>query len=62
MMASMPARTIVLIIVLAFIVGFGYLTASEIASGGFDLLTAVSLLVLALFAIGALGALRGPPK
>ncbi len=62
MMAPMTARTIVLIIVLAFIVGFGYLTASVIASGGFDPLTALSLLVLALFAFGALGALRNPPK
>jgi hypothetical protein len=62
MMGSMTARTIVLIVVLAVIVGVGYLTASAIASGGFDLLSAVSLLVLALFAFGALGALRNPPK
>ena len=57
----MLARTVVLLLVLLFIVGFGYLTLSAIASGGFDVLSAISLLIIALFAVGAIGALRGPP-
>ena len=58
----MPARILVLTLVLVFIVGFGFLTLSAIVNGGFDVLSAISLLVLALFAVGALGALRRPPE
>ncbi len=58
----MFARTLVLVLVLVFIVGFGYLTLSAIVSGGFDVLTAISLLVLALFIFGAVGALLRPPS
>ncbi len=59
---TMSARTVVLAIVLVFIVGFGYLTLSAIASGGFDVLSAISLLIIALFAFGAVGALLRPPS
>jgi len=57
----MAARTVVLLLVLVFIVGFGYLTASAIAAGGFDALSAISLLIIALFLFGAVGALLRPP-
>lgn len=57
----MAARTIVLFIVLVFIVGFGYLTVSEIMQNGFDGLSAISLLILALFIFGGVGALWRPP-
>jgi hypothetical protein len=61
-MVTMSARTVVLAVVLVFIVGFGYLTLSAIASGGFDVLSAISLLIIALFAFGAVGALLRPPS
>jgi len=51
----------VLFVVFAFIVGFGFLTLSAIATGGFDVLSLVSLLIIALVAFGALGALLRPP-
>jgi hypothetical protein len=57
----MAARTIVLLIVLVFIVGFGYLTISTIAQEGFGLFQAISLVILALFVFGAVGALLRPP-
>ncbi len=60
-MGDVSARTVVLVIVLVFIVGFGYLTLSAIASGGFDVLSAISLLIIALFLFGAVGALLRPP-
>lgn len=58
----MTARTIVLFFVLLFIVGFGFLTLSAIAAGGFDFLSAVSLLIIALFLFGAINALLRPPS
>jgi hypothetical protein len=57
----MAARTVVLLIVLVFIVGFGYLTISAIADGGFGVLSAISLIILALFIFGGIGALLRPP-
>jgi hypothetical protein len=57
----MAARTIVLLVVFVFIVGFGYLTLSQIIDQGFDALSAISLLILALFIFGGVGALLRPP-
>lgn len=58
----MDARTIVLGIVLLFVVGMGGLTIQAVIDQGFDLLTALSILVLALFGFGVVGALRHPPE
>jgi hypothetical protein len=57
----MSARTAVLAIVLAFTAALCALTAYVMARNGPDVLTALSLLVLAMFAFGAVGALRHPP-
>jgi hypothetical protein len=57
----MSTRTAVLAIVLAFTVALSALTAYVMARNGPDVLTALSLLVLAMFAFGAVGALRHPP-
>ena len=45
-----------------FIVGLGALTIQVAATEGFDVLSALSLLVLALFGFGIVGALRHPPE
>jgi hypothetical protein len=58
----MQTRDIVLGIVLVFIVALGGLTIEVAVSEGFDVLTALSLLVLALFGFGIVGALRHPPE
>jgi hypothetical protein len=57
----MNARQIVLGVVLLFVVGLGGLTLDVILSEGLDVLTVLSLLVLALFGFGVVGALRHPP-
>ena len=54
-------REVVLAIALVFTLGFAALTIQAVVSDGFNVLTALSLLVLALFAFGILGALRNPP-
>lgn len=51
----------ILAVVLVFLVGFAGLTIGAIIEGGPDILTVFSLLVLALFGFGILGALREPP-
>ena len=51
-----------LVVVLIFIVGMGGLTIEVAVTDGFTVLTALSLLVLALFAFGVVGALRTPPE
>lgn len=58
----MEVRQLILGIVLVFIVGLGALTLQVAATEGFDVLTALSLLVLALFGFGIVGALRHPPE
>ena len=55
-------RVPVLIVTLLFIVGLGVLTALEIAKYGVTVLSVLAVLVLALFAIGIVGALRNPPR
>jgi hypothetical protein len=54
-------RQILLVVVLVFIVAFAGLTIGAIIAGGPDVLTVFSLLVLALFGFGMVGALREPP-
>ncbi len=58
----MDVRQLILGIVLVFIVGLGALTIQVAATEGFDVLSALSLLVLALFGFGIVGALRHPPE
>ena len=54
-------RNPVLIAALFFIVLLGVLTFTVAIRNGPDVLTLVSLLVLAMFAFGIVGALRHPP-
>ena len=56
------ARSAILLVALVFIVGFGYATLRVAVEDGPDVLTAVALLVLVLFAFGIIGALRQPPS
>jgi hypothetical protein len=58
----MEVRQLILGIVLVFIVALGFLTIQVAVNEGFDVLTALSLLVLALFGFGIVGALRHPPE
>jgi hypothetical protein len=58
----MDLRRLVLGVVLVFILGLGGLTIQVVATQGVDILTLVSLLVLALFGFGIVGALRHPPE
>jgi len=56
-----PAR-LILAAALVFIAVLGALTVITVARTGPDVLTALSLLVLALLAFGIVGALRHPPE
>jgi hypothetical protein len=56
------ARSLILIMTLAFTVLLGALTAVTAARHGVDVLVVVSGIVLLLFAIGILGALFSPPQ
>ena len=58
----MNARQLILGIVLVFIVGLGALTIQVAVTEGVDVLSVLSLLVLALFGFGIVGALRHPPQ
>jgi hypothetical protein len=55
-------RQLVLGVVLVFIAGFAFLTFSAIVEQGFTLASLLSVLILALLAIGIVGALRNPPR
>jgi hypothetical membrane protein len=55
------SRDAVLGIVLVTILLFAALTIDVIATNGLGVLEFVSLVVLALFALGVVGALRNPP-
>ena len=48
--------------VLVFIAGFAFLTVAAIVEQGFTLASLLSILILALLAIGIVGALRDPPR
>jgi hypothetical protein len=58
----MEVRQLILGVVLVFILGLGFLTIEVALTEGFDVLTGLSLLVLALFGFGIVGALRHPPE
>jgi hypothetical protein len=58
----MNTRAVILGVVLVFIVALGALTLEVAVNHGFDILTVLSLLVLALFGFGIVGALRHPPE
>ncbi|HLM50318.1 MAG TPA: hypothetical protein VK279_07205 [Solirubrobacteraceae bacterium] len=54
-------RTLALVAVLGFIVLLGGLTIGVAVDGGIDVLVVVSLLILAMFGFGIVGALlKGP--
>lgn len=55
-------RTAILVATLAMIAVLGGLTIAVVVRHGPDPLTALSLLVLALFGFGIVGALREPPR
>ena len=55
-------RTLVLGLALVFISGFAFLTVTAIVENGFTPASLLSVLILALLAIGIVGALRNPPS
>jgi hypothetical protein len=55
-------RRVVLTIALLFIAMLGALTVADFVRNGVTPLGIVAVLVLALFMIGIVGALRGPPS
>ena len=55
-------RQPLLVIVLVAIGGLTYLTIDDARQHGASVLTVLSVLVLALFAFGIVGALREPPE
>jgi hypothetical protein len=57
----MSARQAALIAVLAFILGLAALTIEVAVRQGIEPLTFLSILVIALFGFGIVGALRHPP-
>jgi hypothetical protein len=54
-------RSAITIVALVFVCGLGFLTLYVLLRSGPDLLTGLSLIVLALMAFGILGALTEPP-
>jgi hypothetical protein len=58
----MNVRQLILGVVLVFILGLGFLTIEVAVTEGIDVLSGLSLLVLALFGFGIVGALRHPPE
>ncbi|HYI38118.1 MAG TPA: hypothetical protein VEX39_16030 [Thermoleophilaceae bacterium] len=58
----MPGRTAALVGTLALIALLGYLTLNVMFREGFDILVATSLLILAVFGFGVVGALIHPPE
>ena len=55
-------RNAVLASVLGMIALLTFLTISDAANNGVSVLTVASVIVLAMFAFGIVGALREPPK
>lgn len=55
-------RQLILGVVLVFIAALAYLTVRVAIEQGIDVLVLISLLVLALFGFGIVGALRHPPN
>jgi hypothetical protein len=54
-------RSAITAVALVFVCAFGFLTLYVMLRSGPDLLTGLSLIVLALMAFGILGALTEPP-
>jgi hypothetical protein len=54
-------RVTVLTLAMLFIILLGALTVADIANNGLTALDIVAVLILVLFSIGVLGALRNPP-
>ena len=54
-------RSLALLAALAFIGLLAFLTIDVVLRSGFSVLTAVSILVLAMFSLGIVGALTNPP-
>jgi hypothetical protein len=54
-------RSTITIVALIFVCGFGFMTVYVMLRSGPDLLTGLSLIVVALMAFGILGALTEPP-
>jgi hypothetical protein len=54
-------RAAVLVVALLFIAGLGVLTAIDIGRYGVTALSVLAIMVLVLFMIGIVGALREPP-
>jgi hypothetical protein len=54
-------RSVVTLVALLFVCGFGFMTIYVLLRSGPDLLTGLSLIVVALMAFGILGALTEPP-
>ncbi|MDQ3768085.1 MAG: hypothetical protein M3370_01190 [Actinomycetota bacterium] len=54
-------RSLALLAALAFIGLLAFLTIDVALRSGFSVLTAVSILVLAMFSLGIVGALTNPP-
>jgi hypothetical protein len=55
-------RIVVLGIALVFIAGFAFLTVAAVIEQGFTAASLISAFILALLAIGIVGALRNPPR
>jgi hypothetical protein len=55
-------RILVLGAALVFIAGFAFLTVVAVIEQGFTIASALSIGILALLAIGIVGALRNPPR
>jgi hypothetical protein len=55
-------RILVLGAALVFIAGFAFLTVVAVVEQGFTIASFLSILILALLAIGIVGALRNPPR
>jgi hypothetical protein len=54
-------QSAILAVTLIFVIAFGAMTISVIARHGFDVLAALSLVVLALIGFGVIGALLNTP-
>jgi hypothetical protein len=54
-------RSAILVVALIFCVLFGAATASVAARTGFDVFTAISLLIVLMIMLAVFGALRNPP-
>jgi hypothetical protein len=55
-------RIFVLGAVLVFIAGFAFLTVVAVIEQGFTVASFLSILILAMLAVGIVGALRNPPR